>query len=78
MKDKKFLNGTEKGLRTEPATKESSVHSGAADGFVEVTDDILSAIAGGVDGGMFYCDRCRQMFTSSVFDRHSRMCGGSV
>ena len=48
MKKKKILNGTEIGSKTEPATKSSFAPAGAATGFVELDDDALASVSGGV------------------------------
>ena len=48
MEKKKFMNGTEKGLKSEHATKSSFAPAGAATGFVELDDDALASVSGGL------------------------------
>lgn len=47
MKDKKFMNATEKDSELESATKDASATNGAATGFIELMDELLGAVAGG-------------------------------
>lgn len=47
MEKKKFMNGTEFGSKSEPATRSSSAPDGAATGGVELDDDSLASITGG-------------------------------
>lgn len=47
MKDKKFMNATEKDSELESATKDASATNGAATGFIALSDDILVKVTGG-------------------------------
>ena len=64
MENKKILDGTELGSKSDTATKQSSAPDTAATGFVTLDDDELTAVAGG--DGSYVCAYCGARFTSLV------------